>query len=118
MAAKPNNDNAAADVASAKNTRSSQLEASNAERHAWLIKCPPIVSRAMQNNHLPPPCSADGAKDPITNSGPTVAKITVSVDPLLPNNDVSSNQLVDCCLYAWAHCGSEFVEYDLDLELL
>ncbi|KAL2555514.1 Transcription initiation factor IIF [Forsythia ovata] len=94
MAEKPNNDNAAADVASAKNTSSCQLEASNAERHVWLMKCPPIVSRAMQNNHLPPPppCSADGAKDPITNSGPTVSKVTISVDPLLPNNDFSSTQ--------------------------
>ncbi|CAI9755800.1 unnamed protein product [Fraxinus pennsylvanica] len=98
MAEKPSKDNATENVvaAAAKNTDNSQLETSKAERHVWLMKCPPVVSRAMQNNHLPqpppPPFSADGAKDPFCNSGPTVAKVIVSVDPLLPNNDFSSTQ--------------------------
>ncbi|KAL2512761.1 Transcription initiation factor IIF [Abeliophyllum distichum] len=94
MAEKPNSDNAAAEAA--KITNICQLDASKAERHVWLMKCPPVVSRAMQNNHLPqpppPPFSADGAKDPFSNSGPTVSKVIVSVDPLLPNNDFSSTQ--------------------------
>ncbi|EPS59482.1 hypothetical protein M569_15324, partial [Genlisea aurea] len=53
------------------------LETSKAERHVWLMKCPPIVTRAVQSQHLlhPPPFSADGR---------SIAKVIVAVDPLLP----------------------------------
>ncbi|KAI3470460.1 hypothetical protein Pfo_027123 [Paulownia fortunei] len=68
-------------------SNNSHLETSKAERHVWLMKCPPVVARAMQNNNQPPPpFSSDAA------AGQTVAKVIVAVDPLLPNDDFSSTQ--------------------------
>ncbi|KAG8390631.1 hypothetical protein BUALT_Bualt01G0103600 [Buddleja alternifolia] len=67
----------------------SHLETSKAERHVWLMKCPPVVARAMQQQQQhqpPPPFSSDAA------AGQTVAKVIVSVDPLLPSDDFSSTQ--------------------------
>ncbi|GER43240.1 transcription initiation factor IIF subunit beta [Striga asiatica] len=78
MADKPNRD-----------ASSGHIETSKAERHVWLMKCPPVVARAMQSNHHHqplPPLSADAA------AGPVVAKVVVAVDPLLPNDDFSSTQ--------------------------
>ncbi|KAK4436011.1 hypothetical protein Salat_0764800 [Sesamum alatum] len=90
MAEKPNTDSdnsASADAATTSNN-SSHLETSKAERHVWLMKCPHVVARAMQNNHRhPPPLFSSDA-----GSGKTVAKVVVSVDPLRPNDDFSSTQ--------------------------
>ncbi|KVI04984.1 hypothetical protein Ccrd_016685 [Cynara cardunculus var. scolymus] len=63
------------------------LETSKSERHVWLMKCPPIVSRSLsqQQPHLPSP--------PDSSSAPITAKVIVNVDPLLPNEDFSSTQL-------------------------
>ncbi|XP_011084344.1 general transcription factor IIF subunit 2 [Sesamum indicum] len=87
MAEKPNIDSNNSTSAAAP-TKSSHLETSKADRHVWLMKCPPVVARAMQNHHLlsPPPFSSDAG------SGQTVAKVVVSVDPLRPNDDFSSTQ--------------------------
>ncbi|KZV57478.1 general transcription factor IIF subunit 2-like [Dorcoceras hygrometricum] len=63
----------------------SHLDTGKADRHVWLMKCPPVVARAMQSHHPPPP--------PFTSSAPpcpTVAKVIVTVDPLLPNDDSST----------------------------
>ncbi|KAL3810487.1 hypothetical protein ACJIZ3_000011 [Penstemon smallii] len=71
-----------------KNSDENNLDLSKAERHVWLMKCPPVVSRTMRlpENHQPlPPSSA-------ASSGHNVAKVIVAVDPLLPNEDFSSTQ--------------------------
>ncbi|XP_076926529.1 uncharacterized protein LOC143589731 [Bidens hawaiensis] len=53
---------------------SSLLETMKSERHVWLMKCPPIVSPSL------------------THKQSLAAKVIVTVDPLLPNNDFSSTQ--------------------------
>ncbi|KAL0340744.1 UNVERIFIED_CONTAM: Transcription factor GTE1 [Sesamum radiatum] len=60
MAEKPNSDSNNS-TSAAVPTTSSYLETSKAERHVWLMKCPPVVSRAMQNHqrHPPLPFSSD-----------------------------------------------------------
>ncbi|KAL7590560.1 uncharacterized protein LOC111877196 isoform X1 [Lactuca sativa] len=66
------------------------LETTKSERHVWLMKCPPIVSRSLtqqqqqQQPQLSTPLDA--------SSAPIGAKVVVTVDPLLPNNDFSSTQ--------------------------
>ncbi|XP_073306549.1 uncharacterized protein [Primulina huaijiensis] len=62
----------------------SHLDTGKADRHVWLMKCPPVVARAMQRHHHPP--------QPFTSAMPcpTVAKVIVAVDPLLPNDDSST----------------------------
>ncbi|KAL8051788.1 hypothetical protein ABFX02_06G171500 [Erythranthe guttata] len=93
MAEKPNHEakNAAPATAAAAATSTSDnihLDTSKAERHVWLMKCPPVVSRAMQNNqHQPPPPFSSDAE-----AGQIVGKVIVSIDPLLPNDDGSSTQ--------------------------
>ncbi|KAI8563859.1 hypothetical protein RHMOL_Rhmol03G0141900 [Rhododendron molle] len=67
---------------------SGQLETSKSERAVWLMKCPPVVSRSLQ---CPPPLPFDAAASSSISSGP-VAKVVVSIDPLLPNDDPSSRQ--------------------------
>lgn len=67
------------------------LETTKSERHVWLMKCPPIVSRSLtqqqqqQQPQLSTPLDA--------SSAPIGAKVVVTVDPLLPNNDFSSTQV-------------------------
>ncbi|RAL40273.1 hypothetical protein DM860_006343 [Cuscuta australis] len=68
---------------------SSNLETSKAERHVWLMKCPPIVSRVLQQHHSTPPSVST---DNISPSDRPVAKVIVAVDPLLPNDDFASTQ--------------------------
>ncbi|KAK4403874.1 hypothetical protein Sango_0756000 [Sesamum angolense] len=87
MAEKPNSESNNS-TSAAVPTTSSYLETSKAERHVWLMKCPPVVSRAMQNHqrHPPLPFSSDAG------SGKTIGKVVVSVDPLGPNDDFSSTQ--------------------------
>ncbi|KAL4575174.1 hypothetical protein LXL04_022016 [Taraxacum kok-saghyz] len=57
------------------------LETSKSEKHVWLMKCPPIVSRSLtqQQPQFSTPIDA--------SSAPIGAKVIVTVDPLLPNND-------------------------------
>ncbi|KAK2979270.1 hypothetical protein RJ640_021970 [Escallonia rubra] len=62
-----------------------QLETSKSERHVWLMKCPPIISRSLQS---PPPNSSS------SEFSGAVAKVIVTVDPLLPNDNFSSTQAV------------------------
>lgn len=64
------------------------LETSKSERHVWLMKCPPMVSRSLQQQSL----SYTTNEDNNNSSGPA-AKVIVAVDPLLPNNDFSSTQV-------------------------
>ncbi|PIN07452.1 Transcription initiation factor IIF, small subunit (RAP30) [Handroanthus impetiginosus] len=89
MAEKPNNDtNTSASNAAMATGNNGHLDTSKAERHVWLMKCPPVVARAMQNMNQqpPPPLSSDAA------AGQTVAKVIVAVDPLRPNDDLASTQ--------------------------
>ncbi|KAL6504066.1 hypothetical protein OROGR_025989 [Orobanche gracilis] len=88
MAEKPSKNANSTEAASVTVSNSGHLETSKAERHVWLMKCPPVVARAMQSHHhQPPPAfSTDNV------AGPIVAKVVVSVDPLLPNDDFSSTQ--------------------------
>lgn len=77
-----------------KDASSSQLDTSKAERHVWLMKCPPVVARAMQSTthqHQPPPPFPSDA-----TAGRIVAKVVVAVDPLRPNDDLSSTQVYMC----------------------
>ncbi|KAG5557412.1 hypothetical protein RHGRI_007604 [Rhododendron griersonianum] len=67
---------------------SGQLETSKSERAVWLMKCPPVVSRSLQ---CPPPLPFDASSSSSISSGP-VAKVVVSIDPLLPSDDPSSRQ--------------------------
>ncbi|KAH6763590.1 Transcription initiation factor IIF [Perilla frutescens var. hirtella] len=88
MAEKPSKDSKiSAPAAALMADGSSQLEISKAERRVWLMKCPPIVARAMQSStHQPPPFPSDAS------AGQIVAKVIVAVDPLRPNDDLSSTQ--------------------------
>lgn len=82
---------------------SSQLETAKAERHVWLMKCPPVVARAMQSTtNQPSPATPDAS------SGRIVAKVVVAVDPLRPNDDLSSTQVYMC---AHLHWKSQMCEY-------
>ncbi|KAK9073764.1 hypothetical protein SSX86_006358 [Deinandra increscens subsp. villosa] len=65
------------------------LETIKSERHVWLMKCPPIVSRSLtQTSQLSTPLDSSSSSVPIG------AKVIVTVDPLLPNNDFSSTQVL------------------------
>lgn len=73
---------------------SAQLDTSKADRRVWMMKCPPVVARAMQSNsahHQPPPLFPS---DP--SAGQIFAKVVVAVDPLHPNDDLSSTQVYMC----------------------
>lgn len=88
MAEKPSHGGSNPASAAASSTSDKiQLDTSKGDRHVWLMKCPPVVARAMQNNHRDPFSDAE--------AGPVVGKVTVSIDPLLPNDD-SSTQVYDC----------------------
>lgn len=52
------------------------VDTSKAEKAVWLMKCPAVVSRALQSSSIP-------------NDLP-VAKVTVSIDPLCSNTDAST----------------------------
>ncbi|XP_042012925.1 general transcription factor IIF subunit 2-like [Salvia splendens] len=69
---------------------SPQLDTSKADRRVWMMKCPPVVARAMQSNtthHQPtPPFPSD------PSAGQIFAKVVVAVDPLHSNDDLSSTQ--------------------------
>nr|XP_027105005.1 general transcription factor IIF subunit 2-like [Coffea arabica]XP_027111543.1 general transcription factor IIF subunit 2-like [Coffea arabica] len=80
--------------------RNGQLETSKAERHVWLMKCPPLVSRSLNQHHPHPHDYSSSSSSSTTSSslsfssssdGP-IAKVVVAVDPLLPNDDFSSTQ--------------------------
>ncbi|KAL8257705.1 hypothetical protein R6Q59_029746 [Mikania micrantha] len=63
------------------------LETIKSERHVWLMKCPPIVSHSLTQK------KQSESSTPIdASSSPIGAKVIVTVDPLLPNNDFSSTQ--------------------------
>ncbi|CAK9152237.1 unnamed protein product [Ilex paraguariensis] len=62
---------------------SSPLETSKSERHVWLMKCPPVVSRSLKQSP---------SYDDSSSSGGPVAKVIVAVDPLLPNDNFNSTQ--------------------------
>ncbi|KAM7499166.1 hypothetical protein LguiA_023580 [Lonicera macranthoides] len=64
------------------------LETSKSERHVWLMKCPPMVSRSLRQQS---PSYTTNEDNNNSSSGPA-AKVIVAVDPLLPNNDFSSTQ--------------------------
>ncbi|XP_019196281.1 PREDICTED: general transcription factor IIF subunit 2-like isoform X2 [Ipomoea nil] len=69
------------------------LEGSKADRHVWLMKCPPIVYRVLQHQHsapLPPPPSSSSTDT--DSSALPVAKVIVAVNPLLPNDDFASTE--------------------------
>ncbi|XP_057784596.1 uncharacterized protein LOC131001960 [Salvia miltiorrhiza] len=85
MAEKPKDAKISAPAAAAS---SGQLETSKAERRVWMMKCPPVVARAMQSNthHPPPPFPSDAS------AGQIFAKVVVAVDPLHPSDDLSSTQ--------------------------
>ncbi|KAJ9553703.1 hypothetical protein OSB04_017748 [Centaurea solstitialis] len=61
------------------------LETSKSERHVWLMKCPPIVSKSLTQQ---PPSPLDSA----SAAAPIGAKVIVAVDPLLPTDDYSSTE--------------------------
>ena len=66
------------------------LETSKAERAMWLMKCPPLVSRALQS----PPFSSSSPPDSSSSEPPRpVAKVVLSIDPLRSNDDNSSTQV-------------------------
>ncbi|CAH9077279.1 unnamed protein product [Cuscuta europaea] len=72
---------------------SCNLETSKAERHVWLMKCPPIVSRVLKHqNFTPPSISTHPNSSSALSSDKPVAKVIVAVDPLLPNDDFASTQ--------------------------
>ena len=57
------------------------LETARADRSVWLMKCPPVVSRAWQA------ASASSSSD-AANPNPVVAKVVLSLD-LLSNEEPS-----------------------------
>lgn len=74
---------------------SGQLETSKSERAVWLMKCPPVVSRSLQCPPPPLPSSSSfnaASSSSSIPSGP-VAKVVVSINPLLSNDDPSSRQV-------------------------
>ncbi|KAG6402285.1 hypothetical protein SASPL_139163 [Salvia splendens] len=80
---------------------SAQLDTSKADRRVWMMKCPPVVARAMQSNtthHQPPPPLPS---DP--SAGQIFAKVVVAVDPLHPNDDLSSTQFT--CVFTMELAG-------------
>ena len=52
------------------------LETARADRSVWLMKCPPVVSRAWQ-------AASASSSDP-NNANPVVAKVVLSLDLLRP----------------------------------
>ncbi|KAF3969500.1 hypothetical protein ACB098_06G175500 [Castanea mollissima] len=64
------------------------LETSKAERAMWLMKCPPLVSRALQSPSPSSPPDASSSSEPPR----PVAKVVLSIDPLRSNDDNSSTQ--------------------------
>lgn len=58
------------------------LDSSKSERHVLLMKCPPMVSRSLKSRL---------SSSSYFSGGPS-AKVIVTLDPLLPNDDFSSTQ--------------------------
>ena len=71
-----------------------QLDTSKADRRVWMMKCPPVVARAMQSNTTHPQPPPPFPSDP--SVGQIFAKVVVAVDPLHPNDDLSSTQVYMC----------------------
>ena len=59
------------------------LETARADRSVWLMKCPPVVSRAWEAASASASSSSDAA-----NPNPVVAKVVLSLD-LLSNEEPS-----------------------------
>lgn len=97
MAEKPKDAKISASAAALAAASSSQLDTSKAERRVWMMKCPPVVARAMQSNthHPPSPLPSDAS------AGQIFAKVVVAVDPLHPNDDLSSTQVYMCAHLHW-----------------
>jgi transcription initiation factor TFIIF subunit beta len=55
------------------------LETARADRSVWLMKCPPVVSRAWQAASASASSSSDAANP---NPNPVVAKVVLSLDLL------------------------------------
>lgn len=70
------------------------LETARADRSVWLMKCPPVVSRAWQA------AAASSSSSEASATQPVVAKVVLSVDPLC-KDDPSSVQVLDLCFSAW-----------------
>lgn len=69
------------------------LETARADRSVWLMKCPPVVSRAWQA------AAASSSSSEASATQPVVAKVVLSVDPLC-KDDPSSVQVLDLCFSA------------------
>ncbi|KAF3433910.1 hypothetical protein FNV43_RR25013 [Rhamnella rubrinervis] len=68
----------------ANNVANGFLETIKSEKSVWLMKCPPLVYRSLQH----PPTHASSGSSSFDPSRP-VAKVVLSVDPLLSNDDSS-----------------------------
>ncbi|CAI9091087.1 OLC1v1026013C2 [Oldenlandia corymbosa var. corymbosa] len=80
----------------ANNVGNGQVETSKAERHVWLMKCPPVVSRSLHHNQHKQQLQGNHHQNDVAASsflpdGP-IAKVVVAVDPLLPNDNYSSTK--------------------------
>ena len=58
-------------------SNNANVDTIKSERAVWLMKCPPVVSRCLSSS-------------PASNSPRPVAKVIVSLDPLLSNDDDDS----------------------------
>ncbi|XP_055803497.1 uncharacterized protein LOC129872564 [Solanum dulcamara] len=69
-------------------TMDNHLETRNADRRVWLMKCPTVVSRFFeQHQHSSSSTPLSSAENDLSFVSPEpVAKVTVVVDPLLPND--------------------------------
>lgn len=85
------------ETSNATNTANGQVETSKAERHVWLMKCPPVVSRSLHQNHRRQQQQQRHQHhhdDAASLSDGPIAKVVVAVDPLLPNDNFSSTQVL------------------------
>ena len=70
------------------------LETARADRSVWLMKCPPVVSRAWEAASASASSSSDAA-----NPNPVVAKVVLSLDPLRDEQPTKASLLPSLLLH-------------------
>lgn len=77
------------------------LETNKAEKHVWLMKCPSLVARSFQERNSP--LSSGNNPHYSSSSSRPAAKVIVSVDPLVSNDNFSSTQVLYFIIFSILH---------------
>lgn len=75
------------------------VDTSKSDRAIWLMKCPPLVSKSLSSPRETAPldhsikAAGAGLSSSYTSASPVVAKVVLSIDPLLSSDQQQSPQV-------------------------